>query len=127
MQVRASAQSVRMSPRKVQLVVESVRGLSAAQALAQLQFAPQTAARDVWKVIRSAVANAENNYGLDPDTLTVVSATADQGPPYPMRFRAKARGQAGPFKKRTTHITVIVDDEVGRAGRPARLARRNNA
>jgi large subunit ribosomal protein L22 len=105
-----------MSPRKVQLIVETIRGQTAAQALATLQFAPQAAARAVWKVVRSAVANAENNYGLDPDALVVVSATADQGPSYPMRFRAKARGQAGPYRKRTTHITVVVDDEAGRRG-----------
>ena len=114
MQVRASARHVRMSPRKVQLVVQTIRGRRAAQALAELQYAPQAAAREVWKVVRSAVANAENNYGLNPDNLIVTTATADQGPTFPMRFKAKARGQAGPIKKRTTHITVIVDDEVAR-------------
>ncbi|SRR6266542_2366464 len=117
MQVRASARTVRMSQRKAQLVVQTIRGQRAAVALAQLQYAPQAAAREVWKVVRSAVANAENNYGLNPDDLVVVSATADQGPAFPMRFRPKARGQAGPIKKRTTHITVVVDDEAGRAGR----------
>ncbi len=110
MQVRASAQSVRMSARKVQLVVEAVRGQTATQALAMLQFAPQAAARAVFKVIRSAMANAENNYSLDPAALVVVSATADQGPSFPPKFRPKARGQAGVVKRRTTHITVIVDD-----------------
>jgi large subunit ribosomal protein L22 len=115
MQVRASARHVRMAPRKVQLVVATIRGRRAAQALAELQYAPQAAAREVWKVVRSAVANAENNYGLNPADLVVVTATADQGPSFPMRFRAKARGQAGPMKKRTTHITVVVDDEAGTA------------
>lgn len=114
MQVRAQARMVRMSPRKVQLIVATIRGQRAAAALAQLQFAPHAAAREVWKVVRSAVANAENNYGLNPDDLVVVTATADQGPNYPMRFRAKARGQAGPIEKKTTHITVVVDDEAGR-------------
>ena len=119
MQVRASARHVRMSPRKVQLIVATIRGRRAAQALAELQYAPQAAAREVWKVVRSAVANAENNYGLNPADLTVVQATADQGPSFPFRYRAKARGQAGPIKKRTTHITVVVDDEAG-AGRTGR-------
>lgn len=128
MQVRASAKSVRMSPRKAQLVVDTIRGRPAMEALAMLQFAPQAAARAVWKVIRSAVANAENNYSLNPAALFVVAATADQGPSYPARYRAKARGQAGVIIKRTTHITVVVDDEPEQAqarqrnrtrGRPA--------
>jgi large subunit ribosomal protein L22 len=111
MQVRASTRNLRMSPRKVRLVIDTIRGLPAGQALAQLQFDPHTAAREVWKTVRSAVANAENNYGLDPDNLVIVTATADQGPSLPMRFRAKARGMAGPVEKKTTHITIVVDDE----------------
>jgi large subunit ribosomal protein L22 len=122
MQVRAAAKAVRMSPRKVQLVVEAIRGRPAAEALALLQFQPQAAARAVWKVVRSAVANAENNYGLDTDELFVVSATADKGPSFPKRFRPKARGQAGPITKGTTHITVVVDDEPGRRLRQGRRA-----
>ena len=113
MQVRASAKGVRMSPRKVQLVVETIRGRPATEAVALLQFAPQAAARVVRKVVQSAMANAENNYGLNPADLVVTTAVADQGPPFPQRYRAKARGQAGPIKKKTTHITVIVDDEAG--------------
>lgn len=123
MQVRASAQTVRMSQRKVQLVVETIRGRSAAEALSLLQFDPHAAAREVWKVVRSAVANAENNYSLEPRDLFVVSATADQGPSYPPRYRAKARGQAGVIKKRTTHITVVVDDEPGQQRRLAQRPR----
>src|SRR5688572_26350983 len=115
MQVRASARHVRMSPRKVQLIVATIRGQRAATALAQLQYAPQAAAREVWKVVRSAVANAENNYGLNPDNLIVTTATADQGPTFPFRFRGKARGTAGPIKKRTSHISVVVGDEVAQA------------
>lgn len=117
MQVQASARFVRMSPRKVQLVVETIRNKPAQLALAELQFRPQAAAREVWKVLRSAVANAENNFSLNPAQLSVVSARADQGPSLPPRYRAKARGQAGSITKRTTHITVVVDDEVGPASR----------
>ena len=120
MQVRASARNVRMSHRKVQLVVETVRGRPAAEALSVLQFAQQAAAREVWKVIRSAVANAENNYSLDPADLYVVSATADMGPVWGRRYYRKARGQAGLVVKRGTHITVVVDDEPGIARRQAR-------
>jgi large subunit ribosomal protein L22 len=119
MEVRAMARTLRMSHRKVQLVVQTIRGLPAQQALADLQFAPQAAAREVWKVVRSAVANAENNYGLDPATLVITKAVADMGPGQGMRYRPKARGQAGPMKKRTTHVTVIVDDEA----RPVRRHR----
>ncbi|MBI3974008.1 MAG: 50S ribosomal protein L22 [Chloroflexi bacterium] len=130
MQVRALGRGVRMSPRKVQLVVETIRGRPALEALALLRFAPQAAARAVSKIVRSAVANAENNYGLDADDLYVVNATADQGP-RAKRFRARSRGMASPYVKRTTHITVVVDDEPGRArrlaqrqtGRPAARAR----
>jgi large subunit ribosomal protein L22 len=112
-----------MSSRKVKLVVDVIKGRPAAEALAVLQFLPQAAARAVRKVVRSAMANAENNYSLDPAALRVVSATADQGPSYPPRYRAKARGQAGVIKRRTTHITVIVDDEAAPPSRRARRAR----
>ncbi len=120
MQVRAIARRVRLSPRKAQLVVETIRGRPASEALAILQFTPNAAARVIWKVVRSAMANAENNYGLDPSDLYVVSATADQGPSLPRMYRPKARGQAGIVKRRTTHITVVVDDEPGRERRRQR-------
>ncbi|MGH2353780.1 MAG: 50S ribosomal protein L22 [Chloroflexota bacterium] len=122
MQVRASARSVHMSPRKAQLVLETIRGQPANEALAILQFLPQAAARVVWKVVRSAMANAENNYSLDPDELYVVSATADQGPTIGRRYYYKARGQAGIIKRRTTHITVVVDDEPALQRRRVRRA-----
>ena len=120
MEVRASAQQVRMSPRKVQLIVEAIRGLRASEALAQLQFRPQAAAHVVYKVVRSAMANAENNYSLDPESLYVVSATADKGPGMPSRYRAKARGQAGVIEKKTTHITIVVDNEPVMIGKRAK-------
>jgi large subunit ribosomal protein L22 len=129
MQVRAIARRVRLSPRKAQRVVEIIRGRPASEALAILRFTPNAAARAIWKVVRSAMANAENNYGLDPDALYVVSATANQGPSLPRMYRPKARGQAGIVKRRTTHLTVVVDDEPGleqrRRRRPGarRLAR----
>ena len=119
MQVRARAKALQISPRKAQLVLETIRGIPAADAMAQLRFQPQRAARLVWKVVRSAVANAENNYSLDPGDLYVVSATADQGPRL-KRFRARSRGMASPYVKRTTHLTVVVDDEPGRQRRASR-------
>src|SRR5262245_41366485 len=109
-----------MSPRKAQAVLGASRGRPAAEVRSQLQVQAQAAAREVWKVVRSAIANAENNYALDASDLFVVSATADQGPSFPKRYRAKARGQAGIVTKRTTHITVVVDDEPGAQLRAAR-------
>lgn len=111
MQVRAKAKNVRMSARKVGQIVELIRGRPVREAAAVLQHTPRAAARDVAKVLKSAVANAENNFELDPNTLYVASAVADQGSSLPKRWRAKARGQAGPIIRRTTHITVVVDDE----------------
>ena len=127
MQVRASARGVRMSDRKAQLVVQQIRGRSAAEALAILQFDPHAAARVVYKVVRSAIANAENNYALNPDDLFVVSATADKGPSLPPKYRAKARGQAAIISRKTTHITVVVDDEPGQELRQRRQARQTAA
>ena len=116
MEVKASARNIHRSSRKVRLVMDAVRGKRADEAMAILRFMPHAASREIFNVVKSAVANAENNYGLNPADLVVITATADQGPSFPMRFRAKARGQAGPFKKRTTHLTVVVDDEPVVAG-----------
>ena len=110
MQVRASARHVRMSPRKVQLVVQTIRGRRAAQALAELQYAPQAAAREVWKVVRSAVANAENNFNMDPDELIITRCAADEGRTL-KRWRPRARGRVNQILKRSSHITVVVAEK----------------
>lgn len=112
MQVRAVARGIRMSPRKAQLVVEAIRGRSAREAVAFLETSPKAASEVVLKVVRSALANASNNFSLNPERMVVVSATADKGPTLPRRFRPKARGQAGVIEKKTTHITVIVSNDV---------------
>ena len=111
MQVRAVARGIRMSPRKAQLVVEAIRGRSAREAVAFLETSPKAASEVVLKVVRSALANASNNFSLNPERMVVVSATADKGPTLPRRFRPKARGQAGVIEKKT-HITVIVSNDV---------------
>lgn len=110
MQVQASAKFVRSSPRKVRLVMQGIRGLPVEQALLQLRFTPKPIARDVAKVLESAVANAENNFALDRDDLTVHSIYAGDGRTL-RRFRAKARGRVGRILRRTSHITVVVTDE----------------
>lgn len=109
MQVQATAKFVRTSPRKVRLVMQGLRGLPVEEARLQLRFTPKPIARDVAKVLDSAVANAENNYGLDPRELRVHSVTAGDGRTL-RRFRAKARGRVGRILKRTAHITVVVSD-----------------
>ncbi len=109
MEVRAIARNVQMSPRKVRLVVDAVRGRPVNEALAILQFMPQRAARDVYKVVKSAAANAENNYNLDVERLWIHRIAADEGRRLKRIWR-RNHGQANPMLKRWSHITVIVED-----------------
>jgi large subunit ribosomal protein L22 len=104
----ARARYVRATPMKVRRVVDLIRGRSAADALAVLQFAPQAASEPVAKVLASAVANAENNLDLDPETLWVSKAFVDEGPTL-KRFRPRAQGRAYRIRKRTSHITIEVE------------------
>jgi large subunit ribosomal protein L22 len=105
---RAVARHVRISPMKARRVVNLVRGLPAKEALTVLQFAPQAASEQVYKVLASAIANAENNERLDPDALLVSEAFVDEGPTM-KRFRPRAQGRAYRIRKRTCHITVTVE------------------
>lgn len=109
MEARASLKIVRTSPQKVRLVCDAVRGKPVAEVLALLRFLPNGSARDVAKVVKSAAANAENNYQMSPEDLRVKTIFADDGPIF-RRFRARARGRADRRLTRTSHITVIVDD-----------------
>ena len=104
-EVRAEAKWVRTSPRKARIVLEHIRGRSVPEARTVLAFTQRAAAREIEKVLRSAVANAEANHGLAGDDLVVSSAYADDGPTI-KRFRARARGRIGRIQKRTCHITV---------------------
>jgi large subunit ribosomal protein L22 len=110
MEVRAVARYLHVSPQKARLVVDTVRGKPVKEALALLRFLPQKSARLVWKVVKSAAANAENNYALDPDELYIKRIYVDNGPMY-KRARARARGMRSPILKRTSHITVIVEEK----------------
>jgi large subunit ribosomal protein L22 len=105
--VRAEARYVRTAPRKAQLVAEQIRGRPVPEARTILAFMTRDAARDVEKVLSSAVANAEANHGLDGDELYVSVATVGAGPTL-KRWRARARGRVARIKKRTCHITVVV-------------------
>ncbi|MEV1290114.1 50S ribosomal protein L22 [Micromonospora sp. NPDC049679] len=105
---RAIARHVRISPTKARRVVNLVRGLPAKEALTVLQFAPQAASEQVYKVLASAIANAENNERLDPDALLVSEAFVDEGPTL-KRFQPRAQGRAYRIRKRTCHITIAVE------------------
>jgi large subunit ribosomal protein L22 len=104
-EVRAVAKWVRMSPRKARLVAEHIRGRSVPEARTVLAFTPKAAAREIEKVLRSAVANAEANHNLVGDELIVSAAYVDEGPVM-KRWRARARGRAARIRKPTCHITV---------------------
>jgi large subunit ribosomal protein L22 len=103
--VRAQARWVRMSARKARLVTDHIRGRSVPEARTVLAFTPRAAAREIEKVLSSAVANAEANHGLIGDDLYVSVAFADEGPTL-KRWRARARGRVARIKKRTCHITI---------------------
>ncbi|WP_022791531.1 50S ribosomal protein L22 [Weissella halotolerans] len=107
---RATAKIVRVAPRKVRLVLDQVRGKSVDEAFAILQFLPNHSATDVYKVLNSAVANAENNFSLDREDLVVAEAYANEGPTL-KRFRPRAKGSASPINKRTSHITIVVKEK----------------
>ncbi|MHA3704351.1 50S ribosomal protein L22 [Jatrophihabitans sp. YIM 134969] len=104
----ARATYVRVTPMKARRVIELIRNLPARQAQSVLQFAPQAAAEQVGKVLASAIANAEHNNGLDPETLFVSAAYVDEGPTL-KRFRPRAQGRAYRINKRTSHITIEVE------------------
>jgi large subunit ribosomal protein L22 len=106
-QVRAQARWVRMSARKARLVLDNIRGRSVPEARTVLAFTQRAAAREIDRVLASAVANAESAHGLDGDELVVVGAYADEGPTL-KRWRARARGRVNRIRKRTCHITVVV-------------------
>ena len=118
---RATARYVRMTPMKVRRVVDLIRGMEAREALSVLQFAPQAASEPVAKVLASAVANAEHNQQLDPESLIVTVAYVDEGPTL-KRFRPRAQGRAFRINKRTSHITIEVESVV--TATPARPARK---
>jgi large subunit ribosomal protein L22 len=122
-QVRAVAKWVRISPRKARLVVDHIRGRTVPEARTVLAFTTRAAAREVEKVLRSAVANAEANHGLIGDELFVSEALVDDGLII-KRFKPRARGRVAPIKKRTCHITIKVSplDDIMPATRPAVVA-----
>src|SRR5438876_8222639 len=109
MEVSAVQRFVRRAPRKARLVADSVKGMKVTDALAQLEFSPKHAARDVAKAIKSAAANAEHNFNLNRDDLVLKQVLIDEGPTFKRR-RPVSRSMAHEFFHRTCHITAVVED-----------------
>lgn len=112
MEVRALASNQPISARKVRLVLDQIRGLPVPAAVSVLEYLPQPSAKIVLKAVKSAAANAENNYNLDPDRLLVKRAVAGEAPTL-KRFRARSRGRATPVLKRSAHIEIVVEGNEG--------------
>jgi large subunit ribosomal protein L22 len=113
-EVRAVAKWVRLSPQKARVVLQHIRGRSVPEARTVLAFTPRAAAREIERVLRSAVANAEENNGLVGDELLVSAAFADAGPVL-KRWKPRARGRVGRIRKPTCHITIVLTELERRA------------
>ncbi len=109
METRAVAKYIRVSPQKARLVADVVRGMGAEEAITTLKFMPKKSARILRKIIESAVANADQMETIDVDSLYVKSIQVNGGPSL-KRFRPRAQGRATKIIKRTSHITVVVDE-----------------
>ena len=106
-EVKAVSKYIRMSPTKVRRVLRQIKGKTYAEALTLLEFMPYASCAPIIKVLRSATANAKNNFGLDETTLVVKSAFADKGPTM-KRFRPRAQGRAYRILKSPSHITIVM-------------------
>lgn len=109
-QAKAIARYVRIAPRKVRLVVDLIRGKEVGEAIAILRHTPKASSPVVEKLLRSAIANAENNHQMQADRLYVKEAYVDEGPTL-KRFHPRAKGSASPILKRTSHITVVLSEK----------------
>lgn len=110
MEVQSRVKSVGVSPKNLRNLIDTVRGMRVEDAIYSLRFTPIPMARVVRKAVESAAANAENNYDMVRDELRIVKITADEGPRM-KRFKAKPRGRAAPIIKRSSHLTVVVDQD----------------
>lgn len=110
MEAKAIARYIRISPRKVRIVIDLIRGKQIGEAFAILKYTPKVASEVVEKVLKSAVANAEHNFSMDVDKLYVAAAYVDQGPTL-KRIHPRSRGQAFSILKRSSHVTVVVKEK----------------
>ncbi len=105
--VHAKARYVRVSPRKARVVADQIRGLDVERAISLLEFSPRGASVPVLKLVKSAAANAENNFDLDPEEMRIASISVDEGPTM-RRYRPRARGRATRIEKRSCHINIAL-------------------
>ncbi len=117
----AKLRYLRMAPRKVRLLIDMIRGMKADQALVQLQFSKRDASIPVQKLLASAIANAEHNSNLNPETLVIKTAFVDGGPIL-YRSMPRAQGRATPLRKRTCHITLILEGDVNETAKKTEKA-----
>jgi len=110
MEAKAHARFIRIAPRKVQLIMDLIRGKEVGEAISILRHTPRSASPIVEKVLNSAIANAEHNFSLDPNSLVISQAFANPGPTM-KRFRPRAMGRASRINKRTSHITLVVSEK----------------
>lgn len=110
MEMKAKAKYIKMSPKKVRLVVDVIRKMDVNEALAQLKFINKLAAKPVEKLINSAIANAKHNFGLEKDNLYIKEIKVDEGAIL-KRWRPRAFGRAGAIRKRSSHISLILDEK----------------
>jgi large subunit ribosomal protein L22 len=115
----AKLNNLRVAPRKVRLLADLIRGKHVAEALVQLKFSQKDAAIPVMKLLRSAIANAEHNYQIDIDTLVVKESYVDGGPIL-YRWMPRAFGRAGKIRKRTSHVTLVLEGEVKETKKPVK-------
>ncbi len=111
MEVKATAKGIRVSPKKARPIVDLIRGKGADEALAILKFTPTPIAGNVSRVVKSAVANAENNYQMIPSELKITRAYVDEGIRM-KRMRFAGRGRVSPYMKRSCHITIVVEERI---------------
>ncbi len=111
MEFKAVAKYIRISPQKVRMLTDAIKGKSVEKGLGYVKFMPQKAARILEKVIRSAVANADQKPDIDVDSLVIRNVLVDQGPTL-KRFKARARGRGTRILKRTAHITIILAEKI---------------
>ena len=110
MEVKAIARNLRISPRKVRLILDELKGKTIDEAIATLQFMPSPHAREIAKVVHSAASNAENNHALSSRDLYVKHAYADEGLTL-KRYKARSRGRVAPRLRRFSHVTIVVEEE----------------
>jgi len=122
-QTSAKLKFLRMSPQKVRLLINMIRGMKADEAVIQLQYSRKHAARPVKKLLESAMANAVHNHFMDKDSLVVSAAFVDGGPMY-KRWQPRAMGRATPLRKRTSHVTIMLEGDVVEQAKKEKAAKK---